>query len=1213
MSRFLELIVDGTHYKVGVEFGTLDRSFELMEGNGSTTSMSGYSIRDLIGTNTEYSMTIHSLPGQQSDYDALYEVLTSPVDSHMFKLDNNGVIEEFEAQIESGDDEYLGFENGVHHWDNLSVTFKPIVPQELVEYGGDSPDVPVIDPNIRTMGDLVMSTMRASNTGQTFHIANGTATMNSVFYYDIDTKYMQRGKYAFTCCPAGASSSTYYATIFTAGSTYDDYGEGVLFNYDGESNIVYAINFVSGITASNISFSPVMALRQAENDLIDYVEEVEGTYTGLTITRTIDWNGWNVSGTSSVDVDIPLSVVYNTETFPNGNYMFSTFSAGSGASSSTFYMELICDNYSFYDYGSGIVFKALRSNPDLSYILHIKAGQAIDTTIIPTLDKTYDGETIEDVYEINGLTISTSYDPSRFRLLTFTVDGTATKDTILETSYYNAYIDAGNYWFTNGGSYDPDYENSKLCYTSLVIGEPPNEAEYIISQTPIDGVNCPSSRFFTYDGISKIKYVMHFKAGYTKSNGSIFCAYVYKVDASINYITSLVTTSASSNGITVTKISDTEYSVNGTSSEQAYIPINLAFIPLARNGIDLDTRESVLISGCPHEGFDEGAYNIYPYALRGTIDNVTYAYEYGYGYNWTHLPSGSSFAIYVASLTSVNNAIFTPAANKMKLMYTGRYKEYGILFTAVLYSSGMNGVIISGTCTNPLTDPYNPSFIDLGEDINVIDVSSFTSDNVYISVSPPNASASTYYSNIYVTSQDGSDYYAYHDYGKGVVVPIKENYIYTWSVTIYEGVTIPGALFRPRVEETDSGSNLYVTITSRTTNATGLDATIEYPAARFITFNGTSDSRFLDDYYRIYSTTTRLEKDKCYIYNNTFPQSGFVGVKIDIYNDDSYTGFDMEGHGGIFNTYNNSDDYISPVINPWFPSEIAYNNFEYWPVVTLAPKLSYNGIDLWYALYDDGEKDYVANGTAILDAIFTFSYTKALNGSGTYYMNCCPPNNGSSTTFYTTLTVGSNTYYDYGDGIEFEYNGIDELIYTIVIKAGIEMSCVYFGPRIKYVEEYVESFNYIYDVDWHGISSYLSPSRFMGNRFIVRNRVSGEHYYYKVTKCQFVFTAQDYQNVSTYMLRLPLKLKEKSDGYYKLYVAAPGVDASKYRTAIKLESDSSHLDEWYTFEGRESEPIFLTAERQITIQPLHWSGLSSSPYTRDRLYHIALVKVPDPE
>ena len=80
------ITVDNITYCVLVEYDTLKRSFELMEGDNAGTAISGRTIRDILGTNYTYNMTVRADPAYPSDYDSFYWTISSPIDSHQIEI-----------------------------------------------------------------------------------------------------------------------------------------------------------------------------------------------------------------------------------------------------------------------------------------------------------------------------------------------------------------------------------------------------------------------------------------------------------------------------------------------------------------------------------------------------------------------------------------------------------------------------------------------------------------------------------------------------------------------------------------------------------------------------------------------------------------------------------------------------------------------------------------------------------------------------------------------------------------------------------------------------------------------------------------------------------------------------------------------------------------------------------------------------------------------
>lgn len=123
------ITVDGIRYNVHVEYGSIKRAFGFVEGNNAGMMLTGRDTRDILGTGYSYSMTFEQDPAHADDYDALYEVLSAPVDSHSVTLPYGQRTLSFQAKIEGGEDSYGGKIGGVERWKSLTIQFQPIEPQ----------------------------------------------------------------------------------------------------------------------------------------------------------------------------------------------------------------------------------------------------------------------------------------------------------------------------------------------------------------------------------------------------------------------------------------------------------------------------------------------------------------------------------------------------------------------------------------------------------------------------------------------------------------------------------------------------------------------------------------------------------------------------------------------------------------------------------------------------------------------------------------------------------------------------------------------------------------------------------------------------------------------------------------------------------------------------------------------------------------------------
>ena len=123
----MELSVDGKKYDVLVT--GLKRSFQVLDGENAERALSGRMIRDIIGTFYNYEMTLQSKIGKYADYDALYEVLSAPVDSHKVVLPYGQRTLTFNAYVTAGQDNLIRKKSTESYWTGLTVQFIAMAPQ----------------------------------------------------------------------------------------------------------------------------------------------------------------------------------------------------------------------------------------------------------------------------------------------------------------------------------------------------------------------------------------------------------------------------------------------------------------------------------------------------------------------------------------------------------------------------------------------------------------------------------------------------------------------------------------------------------------------------------------------------------------------------------------------------------------------------------------------------------------------------------------------------------------------------------------------------------------------------------------------------------------------------------------------------------------------------------------------------------------------------
>lgn len=121
--------LDGKKYKVRVKIKTLERSFRIEDSDRSGKVKSGRYFRDIIGTYYDYSMEVEPDPTDPEDYDAFFEAISAPVESHKIIVPYGQTTLTYEAMVSEGTDTLRDKLGGVKRWTGLKVIFTAMEPQ----------------------------------------------------------------------------------------------------------------------------------------------------------------------------------------------------------------------------------------------------------------------------------------------------------------------------------------------------------------------------------------------------------------------------------------------------------------------------------------------------------------------------------------------------------------------------------------------------------------------------------------------------------------------------------------------------------------------------------------------------------------------------------------------------------------------------------------------------------------------------------------------------------------------------------------------------------------------------------------------------------------------------------------------------------------------------------------------------------------------------
>lgn len=117
------MTLDGVAYRVKIL--SLKRSFQVVDTDFSGRVIeAGQMYRDIIGTFYNYQLKVAPSSIAPQDYDAFYEAISSPQESHLLTLPygRDQVLTQ-RMYVTSGEDTLLRQERGKNLWDGLTVNY----------------------------------------------------------------------------------------------------------------------------------------------------------------------------------------------------------------------------------------------------------------------------------------------------------------------------------------------------------------------------------------------------------------------------------------------------------------------------------------------------------------------------------------------------------------------------------------------------------------------------------------------------------------------------------------------------------------------------------------------------------------------------------------------------------------------------------------------------------------------------------------------------------------------------------------------------------------------------------------------------------------------------------------------------------------------------------------------------------------------------------
>lgn len=126
---WLGINMDGIQYRVRIVYDTYADSFQLIEGPAMGDMLSDRHERDLIGTKATYEMGVEPDPLYPEDFDAFYESIRSPVNTHRITVFDGQQDLTYDAMITAGRRVFKGILSGVREYAGSVIQFVPVEPQ----------------------------------------------------------------------------------------------------------------------------------------------------------------------------------------------------------------------------------------------------------------------------------------------------------------------------------------------------------------------------------------------------------------------------------------------------------------------------------------------------------------------------------------------------------------------------------------------------------------------------------------------------------------------------------------------------------------------------------------------------------------------------------------------------------------------------------------------------------------------------------------------------------------------------------------------------------------------------------------------------------------------------------------------------------------------------------------------------------------------------
>lgn len=123
------VLIDGKAFNFIIPENGIKRSFEIVDTDKAGRLITGTMQRDIIGTYYNYSIEFRASSSNLDEYDEFYELISSPVDSHVIVVPYGQNELTFNAYVTNGSDMLKCRKKDKNKWYGLNVNFIAIAPE----------------------------------------------------------------------------------------------------------------------------------------------------------------------------------------------------------------------------------------------------------------------------------------------------------------------------------------------------------------------------------------------------------------------------------------------------------------------------------------------------------------------------------------------------------------------------------------------------------------------------------------------------------------------------------------------------------------------------------------------------------------------------------------------------------------------------------------------------------------------------------------------------------------------------------------------------------------------------------------------------------------------------------------------------------------------------------------------------------------------------